>query len=86
MKSEQNLINNKMWLHNYIENIDSELDKINQVKKIFTDSIQTSTIYGANGKQYARVGKLRYYNFTNFQVIDRLLPSAYWRFISVAKF
>ena len=86
MKSEENLINNKMWLHNYIENIDSELDKINQVKKIFTDSIQTSTICGANGKQCAQVGKLRYYNFTNFQVIDRLVPSAYWRFRSVAKF
>ena len=77
MKYEGNLIINKMWLHNYIENIDGELDKINQVKKTFTDSIQTSTIYGANGKQYARVGKLRYYNFTNFQVIDRLVPSAY---------
>ena len=32
MKSEENLINNKMWLNNYIENIDGELDRINQVK------------------------------------------------------
>ena len=64
MKSEENLINNKMWLHNYIENIDSELDKINQVKKIFTDSIQTGTICGANGKQCARVGKLSNYKFS----------------------